>query len=269
MFVGDSISLNQWQSLTCLLYTSLNGSNVTQEIDGSMHTVTFQDYGVSVTFFLSHYLVDIEMEQFGRVLKLDSLKNGDVWKQVDVLIFNTWLWWRRTGIDQPWDYIEDNGIVTEDMDRMVAFSKALMTWAKWVESDVNPYKTKVFFRGISPSHYSGVEWNEPQVKDCSMETRPLSGSTYPSGEPLATKVVEDILSSNISSSKHVHLLDITRLSELRKDGHPSIYNGLNRMDCNHWCVAGVPDTWNQLLYAQLGPQDMENGPQHHFTSDNI
>ncbi|KAL2898366.1 Protein trichome birefringence-like 2 [Bienertia sinuspersici] len=23
------------------------------------------------------------------------------------------------------------------------------------------------------------------------------------------------------------------------------------MDCNHWCIAGVPDTWNQLLYTTL------------------
>ncbi|KAI3445105.1 hypothetical protein Pfo_001770 [Paulownia fortunei] len=266
MFIGDSISLNQWQSLTCLLYTALYGSNVTQEANDSMSTVTFQDYEVSVAYFPSHYLVDIEMEQFGRVLKLNSLKNGEIWKQVDILIFNTWLWFNRRGIKQSWDYIEDDGIVVEDMDRMVAFTKALMTWAKWVESDVDSYQTKVFFRGISPSHYRGVEWNEPGVRNCSKETRPLTGSTYPTGVPLAAKVVKDILSSNISSLKSVHLLDITILSQLRKDGHPSTYNGFKGMDCTHWCVAGVPDTWNQLLYAQLVQEQMEHDPDY-FTSD--
>lgn len=52
--------------------------------------------------FLSHYLVDIEEEEdIGRVLKLDSIKNGDIWKEMDVLIFNTWLWWYRKGSTQP------------------------------------------------------------------------------------------------------------------------------------------------------------------------
>lgn len=55
--------------------------------------------------FSSHYLVDIENEKIGRVLKLDSLKNGDLWKQMDVLIFNTWLWWYRRGPKQPYDHI--------------------------------------------------------------------------------------------------------------------------------------------------------------------
>lgn len=85
--------------------------------------------------------------------------------------------------------------------------------------------------------------------DCSEETTPISGTAYSGGETLALKVLKGVLKNNTSAGKAVHLLDITYLSQLRKDGHPSKYNG--GMDCTHWCVAGAIDTWNLLLNAEL------------------
>ncbi|KAJ0037532.1 hypothetical protein Pint_23835 [Pistacia integerrima] len=248
MFVGDSVSLNQMQSLLCLLQTSVPHANITSQTNDSISTVFFQDYDVSVMLFHSAYLVDTEVEKIGRVLKLDSIKNGSVWKNVDALVFNTWLWWYRSGAKQPWDYIQSGDKILKDMDRMVAFREALTTWAKWVDSDVDPTKTRVIFQGISPSHYNGEDWNETGVKNCSMETQPIMGTTYPSGLPAASYVLQDVLSR---IKKPVHLLNITTLSELRKDAHPSSYNAFKGMDCTHWCIAGLPDTWNQLLYTAL------------------
>ena len=95
---------------------------------------------------------------------------------------------------------------------------------------------------------SGTQWNEPGVRNCLNQTEPIKGSSYSSGLPPAATVVKEVL-GNVS--KPVHLLDITNLSQLRKDAHPSMYNGFRGMDCTHWCVAGLPDTWNQLLYAAL------------------
>lgn len=95
---------------------------------------------------------------------------------------------------------------------------------------------------------SGTEWDEPGVTNCANEKQPIVGSKYPGSLPEAALVVKDVLRT---IKKPVHLLDITTLSQLRKDAHPSSFNGFKAMDCTHWCVAGLPDTWNQLLYTAL------------------
>lgn len=72
-----------------------------------------------------------------------------------------------------------------------------------------------------------------------------------------------ILESVIKEMKTpIVYLNITRLTDFRKDAHPSFYRKKNlteeekrlpmrHQDCSHWCLPGVPDTWNELLYAQL------------------
>ncbi|PKA53762.1 hypothetical protein AXF42_Ash020683 [Apostasia shenzhenica] len=250
MFVGDSISSNQWQSLLCMLHAAVPGSKFFSDEKDPLSTVFFADYAVSVMYYRTPYLVDIAATPIGRVLKLNSISAGSIWANADLLIFNTWHWWLHRGAaSQGWDYIQDGDKVLRDMNRLEAFFKGLITWAKWVDSSINTNTKKVFFQGISPTHYLGKEWGEPGVKDCSKQTQPVVGSFYPGSSLPQQLVVKKILST---MKKPVHLLDITLLSQLRKDAHPSSYSGGHPgMDCSHWCVAGLPDTWNQILYAAL------------------
>ena len=93
----------------------------------------------------------------------------------------------------------------------------------------------------------GQDWSQPK-RTCNGEAQPLAGSSYPAGEPPAAAVVNKVL---MTMKSRVFLLDITTLSQLRKDAHPSTYGGGGGTDCSHWCLPGLPDTWNQLLYAAL------------------
>ncbi|KAM0874351.1 hypothetical protein ACQ4PT_037505 [Festuca glaucescens] len=54
--------------------------------------------------------------------------------------------------EKRWD-IEVDGKVMKDMDRTVAFTRALKTLAGWVDVNLLQTNTQVFFQGISPSHY--------------------------------------------------------------------------------------------------------------------
>ncbi|URE21024.1 Galactosyltransferase [Musa troglodytarum] len=250
MFVGDSLTTNQYVSFLCLLHAAVPNATFSFSSDNrSLSAVTFEDYNVTVMYYKSHYLVDIVNENIGRVLKLDSVQiGGSIWLTADVLVFNTWRWWLSSGSRQEWDYMQDGGQTVKDMNRTVAFSRALATWANWVDSSINSSTTRVFFQGISPDHYRGTEWGE-KGSTCEGETEPSSPSAYYGGPIPQEAIVKQQLSN---MSKPVYLFDITYLSQLRKDAHPSRYNGVNfRNDCTHWCVGGLPDTWNLLLYAAL------------------
>lgn len=65
------------------------------------------------------------------------------------------------------------------------------------------------------------------------------------------KIVEEVIQG---MKVPVKLLNITKLTNFRKDGHPSVYGKkvpTRKQDCSHWCLPGVPDAWNELIYATL------------------
>ncbi|XP_051113210.1 protein PMR5 [Andrographis paniculata] len=276
MFVGDSLGRNQWQSLVCMIAAGLPPSSPIQGPTGGdpLYTVRFLEYGVSVSFFRAPYLVDIDSVQGKRVLKLDDIRgNGNAWTGVDVLSFNTGHWWTHKGSLQGWEYMEAGGNLYEDMDRLVAMERGLRTWGRWVDANIDPTRTRVFFQGTSPTHYNPSEWNSGAIsraaamssnsKSCYGETMPMpmmgTGTSGTYMYPDQMKVVEAVLSS--MNPPAPFLLDITMLSEMRKDAHPSIYSGDltpeqrakpdHSADCSHWCLPGLPDTWNQLFYTAL------------------
>ncbi|CAN4117656.1 unnamed protein product [Withania somnifera] len=248
MFVGDSLSSNQWQSLACMLHAAVPNSNYTFDGTRNRSFLSFPEFDFTVTFLKDGFLIDEVVEEEGRVLKLDSLSRGEEWKGVDFLIFNSYHWWIHTGRLQTWDYFQVGDKLYKDMDHMVAYKIALTTWANWIDSNVDPAATKVFFQGISAIHYHGNEWGEPMVKDCSGQIKPIEGYTYPGERYPGEAVVKSVLSN---MKKTVNLLDITLLTQLRKDGHPSSFARGTSVDCSHWCVAGVTDAWNELLYTIL------------------
>ncbi|XP_020884711.1 protein trichome birefringence-like 43 [Arabidopsis lyrata subsp. lyrata] len=150
-----------------------------------------------------------------------------------------------------WDAIMSGNVTVKDMDRLVAYEKAMMTWAKWIDQNIDPSKTKVFFQGVSPDHGRASEWSKQGGKgSCIGETKPIMGSKYWAGPHRAEMVVAKVIKTMKNPAR---LMDVTLMSQLRKDGHPSVYGfgGHKMPDCSHWCLSGVPDSWNQLLYSEL------------------
>ncbi|KAL6649738.1 hypothetical protein ACP70R_013962 [Stipagrostis hirtigluma subsp. patula] len=263
MFVGDSLGRNQWESLVCLLHAAAPQSPAQLVSGDPLYTYKFLEYEVTVSFYRAPYLVDIDVVQGKRVLMLDDIsENAEAWRAADVLSFNSGHWWTHTGALQGWDYMAESGRYYEDMDRTVAFQRGLTTWANWVDLNVDPARTRVFFQSMSPTHYSSKEWPNPVSKNCYGETAPVAGPGLNTTAGQAVSGQNQVIQAVLRGMKSpVRLLDITGLSALRKDAHPSVYSGDlspaqranagGSADCSHWCLPGLPDTWNQLLYTLL------------------
>ncbi|XLT32578.1 hypothetical protein HN873_063870 [Arachis hypogaea] len=160
-----------------------------------------------------------------------------------------------------WGYYFQQGMeVKVEMKVEDAYRKSMETVLNWIQDTVNLNKSQVFFRTYAPVHFRSGDWRSSG--SCHLETLPeLNMSLVPNDNWSQFKIGNSLLSSHKNSTELVKLkiLNIIEMTTQRKDGHSSIYylgpNGgtaaLHRQDCSHWCLPGVPDTWNELLYAMF------------------
>lgn len=118
-----------------------------------------------------------------------------------------------------------------------------------------------------PNNYRSRDWNDPEAKNCASETTPIPKDQTQLNIGINKELFEITEKVIKNMDVSVHLLDITALSEYRKDAHPSFYGVSDQhtnvslpvrkldpwtyADCIHWCLPGVPDTWNEFLFAKI------------------
>jgi GDSL/SGNH-like Acyl-Esterase family found in Pmr5 and Cas1p len=51
------------------------------------------------------------------------------------------------------NYYQEGDKVHPQMSPEEAYKKALITWARWVDANIDPNRTRVLFRGYSWTHY--------------------------------------------------------------------------------------------------------------------
>ncbi|XP_011626033.1 protein trichome birefringence-like 11 isoform X1 [Amborella trichopoda] len=209
VFVGDSLSKNQWESMLCMVG---NGSWERGRKGRRGPGVFYGDFGVSIEISWSPFLVRFEGRNGeNESLSLDMVdENTGEWKDAGVLVFNTGHWWTHPKRHQLWEKTTKGACFNETE---VIEEKSIMGKESLVE----------------------------------MELRRVEKVAH---------VIEDM-------GLPVKLLNITWMSLYRKDAHTTMFNNRNgngarlmsgdysMVDCSHWCLPGLPDVWNHLLYASI------------------
>ncbi|CAA7052155.1 unnamed protein product [Microthlaspi erraticum] len=275
VYVGDSLNRGQWVSMVCMVSSVITNPKLMYMHNNGSNLITFKsiEYNVTIDFYWAPLLVESNSDDPTnhrlpeRIVRIQSIeRHARHWTESDIIVLNSYLWWRRPHIKTLWGSFEKLDGIYKEVEMVRVYEMALQTLSQWLEVHVNSNLTKLFFMSMSPTHERAEEWGGKNNQNCYGETSPIDkeGYTGKGTDPNMMRVVENVLDGLKGRGLNVQMINITQLSEYRKEGHPSIYrkqweplkeneilDPSSYADCIHWCLPGVPDVWNQLLYAYI------------------
>ncbi|KAH7294642.1 hypothetical protein KP509_27G011100 [Ceratopteris richardii] len=272
-FVGDSLNRNMYASFVCSLKQA--SQNVRKwRPAGADKALTFLDYNLTVAYHRTNLLArygEWEAKDDGGALeKLGFVKGYRVdvdvpqstWAEAplfhDVLVLNTghW-WWAPEKFDpekSPMLFFKRGEPIIPVKSPEEGLDMVLKYMLTYIERRMSA-QGFMFLRTQSPRHFEGADWNEGGT--CHRR-KPLEEKEAVSWFSLSKRPGPnaEMNQANLHLSKAIRgtsfeLLNISFLSSLRADAHPSLSAGKLHEDCMHWCLPGVTDTWNDMLVVRL------------------
>lgn len=268
-FIGDSLGRQQFQSMMCMASggeDSPEVENVGWQYDLVKHrgairpdgwAYRFPKTNTTILYYWSASLSDLvpinssnPVSEIAMHLDRPPAFMRQYLHRFDVLVLNTGHHWNKGKLTQNRWVMHvsrkpyKDGQLT-DMKKAKNFTAHSVV--RWLDKQLPSHpRLKVFFRTISPRHFHNGDWNTGGT--CN-NTIPLTKGSEVVQDESNDKVIEDAVKGT-----KIKILDINAISELRDEAHVSEYsirptNGIN--DCLHWCLPGVPDTWNEILAAQI------------------
>ncbi|KAH7302477.1 hypothetical protein KP509_23G075000 [Ceratopteris richardii] len=266
-FVGDSIGRQQYQSLMCMLTGGKDDIDV-QDVgeayglvkqlgsvrpEGVAHR--FVEANTTIIYYWSASLCDIQPlnetdpnTEYAMHIDRPVMFVQEFLRVMDVLVLNTGHHWNRGKINANKWVMHVNGQRAGSEFRTLAVARnySMTKIVSWLDNEIMQNKTeaRIYVRSLSPRHFFEGEWDSGGRCDNNMV--PVEEKN------VAGQIGTDAVAEDALKGTNLHLLNITYISLFRDEAHISRYRANQKgQDCLHWCLPGVPDVWNEVLYAKL------------------
>ncbi|CAK9150436.1 unnamed protein product [Ilex paraguariensis] len=208
------------------------------------------EYNATIDFYWSPLLVESNCDDpvnhrvRDRIVRIQAIeKHARHWTDADILVFDSFVWW----LESKMTLLSDG--IYKHVGMLRRYEMALKTWSDWLDIHVNRTKTQLFFMSLSPSHKLGEDWGMATDQNCYNETEPISEEGYWGSmtDVRMMQIAEAAIQELRTRGLKVQILNITQLSDYRKEAHPSIYrrqwvplteeqlsDPRRYADCVHW-----------------------------------
>ncbi|CAI7861172.1 unnamed protein product [Closterium sp. NIES-54] len=259
LVVGDSVSMNFISALQCLIETA----TPTKSRDGPLfpggprtHAVVAPHFNATFLRHASSFLVRSipsgdKTTASTWTVHLDQVHPewSPVLQYTDYVVFGTGVWYTIADLKKR-HYMVDNR-EQPSLNRLATMQTALHTVTRFTHS-IN-YTGMPILLTYSPVHANvRINSSAPELS-CSSYMQPL-GPDALQGAQWATDALEarNAQIEVVRQSKEFKVVDVTALSVLRPDGHLQNHcENPKAVDCMHWCLPGILDTWADIIYSHV------------------
>ncbi|KAA8532051.1 hypothetical protein F0562_006807 [Nyssa sinensis] len=246
------------------------------QFNGSLVTFKATEYNATIDFYWAPLLVESNCDDprlhrtSDRIVRIGEIeKHARHWNDADILVFNSYIWWRLLKLKALWGSFESPDGIYKEVEMLDAYEMALKTWSDWLDIHVNRTKTKLFFVSMSPTHNRAEEWGMATGQNCYNETEPITKEGYWGGDsdPRMMRIVEATInklktrglkaSGSIQLKKELlnfYLRNIATGKRLRFD----IIGFLNIYHHEPWELPGLAKTGEREWYFFV-PRDRKHG----------
>jgi hypothetical protein len=274
-FVGDSLARNQGESLLCLLASRSRPDLVYRDgEENKFRRWVFREHNATVSIFWSPLLVKVaEKAELAGVrhnnVFLDSF--DERWMSqlsaLDAVVLSVGHWFLIPGI------YHDGGKVVgchdcADLNHTETaffgvFKEIVHRTLAEVARRHGAERKVVAFTTFSPAHFEG-DWDKAGAcpkKEPYKDGEKELGYTEMEMRKTVVEAVAMAAADAGAGPLQFAALDVTKLANLRPDGHPGPYmrndpfaggaDARVQNDCVHWCMPGPIDTFNEILLQTI------------------
>ncbi|XP_031284669.1 protein ALTERED XYLOGLUCAN 4-like [Pistacia vera] len=268
-FIGDSVARNQLESLLCLLAQEEVPKDIYKDPEDRLRIWNFRGHDFTLMTLWSRFLVVGDRKVINGSSEYYNLhldKIDESWTTnlptIDYAIIAVEHWFFR-----PIYLYEGPNIVgcvycyNSSITNVGVIGAIQMTFRaafKYVNDCSRCRGIVTVVRTFSPSHFENGSWNTGG--SCN-RTSPIGEKEIDLGgegwelRKIQVEETERARTEGDKKGKSFVIMDVTKATLMRPDGHPEEFWGNKWMkgynDCVHWCLPGPIEVWNEFLMAIL------------------